>query len=99
MNSLSSIALSGLAAAQLQADVSANNIANQLTPDFRPQGVKQSAVAGGGVQAQVGPSAVPGEDVARDLVNEHMAVYAFKANARVIKTDQSLLGTLLNLEA
>src|SRR5205085_1881745 len=49
MNSLSSIAMSGLGAAQLRLDASANNGANAATPGYRRQLVLQESEAGGGV--------------------------------------------------
>lgn len=99
MNSLSSIALSGMHAASVQLGVSANNIANQFTPGFQRQVVDPSALAGGGVDAQVATSPTPGTDTAADLVNELSATYAFKANAKLIQADKSMLGTLLDLSA
>ncbi len=99
MNSLSSIALSGMSAAQMQLGASANNVANLLTPGFQRQTVDQAAVEGGGVSAQVQTSPVAGPDLPRDLVNELSATYAFKASAKVIEADKTMVGALLNMVA
>src|SRR5688500_4534182 len=49
MNSLSSIAQSGIGAAALRLDSAAHNIANGQTPGFRRQVVQQEALPEGGV--------------------------------------------------
>ena len=99
MNSLSSIALSGLNAAQLRMDASAHNIANQSTENFRRQEVVQESEATGGVKTSVRRSAVPGEALAQDMVEQISARYAFVANLKVIKTEKEMLGKLLNERA
>jgi flagellar hook protein FlgE len=99
MNAVSSIALSGMNAAQLRLDASAHNIANQQTDNFRRQEVTQEAAAEGGVKASVRPAAVPGEAVAEDLVQEMVAGYSFLANLKVIETEKKIMGTLLNERA
>ena len=54
MSSLSSIASSGLQAAQLRLDASANNVANMNTAHYRRQMVRQEAAAdSAGVRATV----------------------------------------------
>ena len=54
MASLSSIGSSGLQAAQLRLDASANNVANANTPGYRRLSVAQQAVAdSAGVRATV----------------------------------------------
>jgi flagellar hook-associated protein FlgK len=99
MNTLSSIARSGMAAAQLSLDSSAHNIANQATPAFRRQRVEQAALPDGGVEARVSQAEQPGQDLASDLVQQKVSLYAFKANARVLETQDALLGSLLDTRA
>ena len=99
MNSISSIARSGLAAAQLTLDSSAHNIANQATPAFRRQSVALAEQQGGGVTASVVRASEPGELLASDMVTQKMALYSFKANIKVIQTDNDMLGSLLDLRA
>jgi len=99
MNSLSSISLSGMNAAQLHLGAAAHNIANAQTPEFRRSTVTSEAQAGGGVTASVGRSSEIGENLAEDIVQTMVAAYSFKANLKVLQTQYSLLGSLLDLSA
>ncbi|MDF1485571.1 flagellar basal body protein [Ramlibacter sp. H39-3-26] len=99
MTSLSSIALSGLQAAQLQMDSSAHNIANLNTEGFHRQTVEQQAVPDGGVRASTRRADAAGSALAEDLVNQVAAGYAYKANLRVIETERRMAGALLDARA
>ena len=99
MNSLSSIAMSGLGAAQLRLDASANNVANAATPGYRRQLVLQESEDGGGVGVSVGRAETAGENLADDIVQQMMAAYDFKANLQVIRTQRDMLGALLDVTA
>ncbi|RZL10618.1 MAG: flagellar basal body rod protein [Rubrivivax sp.] len=102
MNTVSSIGLSGLNAARTRLDVASHNIANAQTPGFTRQTVTQQTQQGGGVDAEVNEAAqaaVPGADLATDLVNQMAASYAFKANLKTIETEQRMTGSLLDLRA
>lgn len=99
MNSISSIALSGLNAASARLGVSAHNIANAQTADFRRQQLSQSPVPGGGVTTTVGSASEVGSSWIDDVVGARMAAYEFKANALVIKTQDRMMGSLLDLQA
>lgn len=99
MNISSSIGLSGLKAAQARLDVASHNIANAQTPGFTRQTVTQAAQHSGGVKAEVTQAAVPGADLATDLVGQISASYAFKANLKTIETAQQMTGSLLDLRA
>jgi flagellar hook-associated protein FlgK len=96
MNSLSSMALSGLQAAQLSMASAGHNIANAMTPGFRRQVVQQQAVEGGGVATSVARAPVDGEALAEDLVMLKLAGHLFKANVKVLQTQDQMLGTLLD---
>lgn len=99
MNSLPSIALSGLQATQLRLSASAHNIANVQTAGFHRQLVVQQADSQGGVRAGLAASPVDGEALAEDLVAQMSAAIEFKANLRVLKTHDRLLGALLDERA
>jgi flagellar hook protein FlgE len=99
MNSISSIALSGLNAAMLRLDAAGNNIANSQTPGYRRQSVVQTEDAGGGVSTSVERTVEPGENLAQDIVDQMSASYSFKANLRVVKTQDEMLGALLDVRA
>ena len=100
MSSIASIALSGLNAASSQLATSAHNIANAQTPGFRRQLVQQTAQPeGGGVVVSIGRAADAGDALAEDVVTQMAATYAFKANVLSLKTQDRMLGSLLDLTA
>ena len=100
MNSLASIALSGMNAASLRLTTAAHNIANAQTPGFRRQLVQQAAQAEGGVVASIGGlAATAGDGLAEDVVAQMSATYAFKANVLTLKAQDRMLGTLLDVTA
>ncbi|MBC7682344.1 MAG: flagellar basal body rod protein [Ferruginibacter sp.] len=95
----SSIAYSGLQAAQTRLQVSAHNVANSQTDGFRPLQVYQSTQSGGGVSTQVERSSQPGTALEADVIAQLQAKNAFLANLSVFKTHHAMLGTLLNAQA
>jgi flagellar hook protein FlgE len=99
MNSISSIAISGLNAASARLGVAAHNVANAVTPAFHRQEVQQSTQAGGGVATRVAQVRQPGSDLAADMVGQKVALYSFKANLRTLQVEHEMLGTLLDLKA
>lgn len=109
-SSVSAIASSGLRAAQMRVDVSANNVANASTPGFRPQSVQEEAVPGqGGVAARVKPAtgaqggdaaaAPSGTSLEGEAVDQLSASYAFTANLQVLRTNDRMMGALLDVRA
>ena len=96
-SSISAISLSGMNAAQSALGVSAHNIANLGTPNFRRQQVQQVAAASGGVTTQVGQAAEPGESLATDVVDMLQAKNAFLANLSVFRTSDRMTGALLDV--
>ena len=101
MSSLSSIGSSGLQAAQLRLDASANNVANMNTPNYRRQVVQQEATAdSAGVRATVQrePQA-EGVALEQEAVEQISATYAFKANLQTIKAQDEMMGSLLTVKA
>ena len=98
--------LSGMRAAQRNLDTHAHNIANAQTPGFQRQSVVQTAQAGqGGVKAEISREAAAEEAgegmnrLADDLVGERMSLYNFAANLQTVKTQDRMLGTLLDTSA
>jgi flagellar hook-associated protein FlgK len=96
MNALSSIALSGLHAAQTRIGSSAHNIANAVTPGFRRQVVAQQTVPNGGVATTTARAPEAGDALAEDLVALKLAQHLFTANLKVLRTQDQMLGTLLD---
>lgn len=101
MSSLGSIASSGLGAAQLRLDASANNVANMNTPNYRRQVVQQEAAAdSAGVRATVQrQQEAEGVALEKEAVEQMSATYAFKANVQTIKTQDEMMGSLLDVKA
>jgi flagellar hook protein FlgE len=99
MASISSIALSGMNAAQVQLNVSANNIANMNTPDYKRQAANLKSQPQGGVQASVSTTSDTGDNLAADIVGQLQAKNAFLANLAVFKTHDKMVGALFNEKA
>ena len=99
MLSAAALARTGMSAATLRQDSAAHNIANLQTPGFRRQQVVQQTLPEGGVTATVTRTATPGEDLAGDRVEQRMALYTFKANLEVFKSQDRMLASLLDAKA
>ena len=99
MNAISSIASSGMQAAQTVMRTSANNIANANTANFQRQEVRKTAQAQGGVEATVKASDEKKASMEADVVSQLQAKNAFLANLKVFKTNDSMAGALLSSKA
>ena len=99
MNTISSIALSGVHAASTRMDVASHNIANAQTPGFQRQVVHQQSQETAGVMTTVGKSDEVGPDLAADLVAQMEASYNYKANLRTIQTQEQMVGSILDVKA
>ena len=83
------------------------HVANVQTPVFqRQQGAQTAQPAAGGVGApviRVSASSAQGRDgfdrLAEDMVEQRMSLYSFTANLRTVQTRDTLLGTLLDVQA
>ena len=96
MSSITSIALSGMQAAQSQLGVAAGNIANSQTAGYQRRSVEQTAQPQGGVAVSVAVAAQPGADLTTDVVSELQAKDQYMANAAVFHTASHMTGTLLD---
>lgn len=99
MNAISSIASSGMQAAQTAMRTSANNVANANTANFQRQEVRQTAQAQGGVEATVEASDQKKASLEADMVAQLQAKNAFLANLKVFKTNDAMAGSLLSSKA
>lgn len=99
MSSISSIALSGMNAAQQQLNAAANNVANAGTPGYRRQEVNQRAQAEGGVTAEIQRANAEGAALEADMVAQLQAKNAYLANLSVFKTADRMAGALLDKTA
>jgi len=91
------IASSGLAAAQAQLNVTANNIANLNTAGYKAQRVDLVANPGGGVDVAGVSSTGKSVDLASEFVNLKQAALTYGANALVVKTSEQMYGSLLDI--
>ena len=95
-----STALSALVSYQKALATTSHNVANLNTPGFRRQVVEQTEAPGSnGVQASVQRDGQVGSALEKDVVEQMSATYAFKANVQVIKTNDQMMGALLNTKA
>lgn len=99
MDPVSSTALSGMLAAQQRLGAAGHNIANAATPGFRRQTVDSAPQAGGGVTTTVRTADAPGEYLATDVVGLMTAKHAFGANLQVFRTQDAMLGRLLDTQS
>jgi flagellar hook protein FlgE len=99
MNSLSSIALSGMNAAQTSLNTSAHNVANLATEGFKRQETVQTEQPGGGVSTEVRQAEVAGNALETDVVTQLQAKHSFIANLAVFKTSNQMTGALLDTKA
>jgi flagellar hook protein FlgE len=99
MNALTSIAQSGLQAAQTRLGASANNVANGQTEGFKRQTVQATAQSQGGVVVTLSRAATEGGDLTQDVVDQLSAKQSFAANLAVLKTADQMIGSLLDTRA
>ena len=96
MTSLSAISFSGMNAAQAALGAASHNIANLGTAGFRREQVRQSAAADGGVTTSRMQSPQEGNALETDLVGQLAAKSHFLANLAVFKTNDRMMGALLD---
>ena len=96
MISTTSMALSGMQAAQTQLGAAGHNIANQGTASFRRQTLQAQAAPTGGVQVSLARAGEPGTALEEDVVGLLQAKHAFLTNLAVFKTQDRMMGSLLD---
>ena len=107
--------ISALQAFSKQMLVSANNVANALSDDFKKSRAINSEGKNGQVETTITKVDTPGPlvedplsetgelkelsntDIAEELTNQIIAEQGFKANAKVIKTYEETIGSLVDL--
>lgn len=90
--------ISAINAIQTRMDVNAYNTANSMTPNFRPQQVQMSEQAGG-VAATVTRLESTNNDIAHNMIDDTISLRLYQANAKIIQTQDSMIGSLLNITA
>jgi flagellar hook protein FlgE len=100
MASITSIAASGMQAAQQQLQASAHNVANLQTPGFGRHEVQQQArPEGNGVDATTRRAPVAGASLESDVVNQLAAKNAFVASVAAFRTADRMAGALVDVRA
>lgn len=99
-----STSLSGIQAAIKRQDVTAHNVANVNTPGYEQIDVMQKEKAGGGVEIS-GLKRTPNPDkehsntdLAKEAVEQIQNKNSLKANVNAIKTQDKMLGALLDMK-
>ncbi len=95
MNSIMNIASSALSAFSVQQSVSANNIANLNTDDFKASSVRISDKKNGGVSASV-QQTNDSVDISQEAINMISNGNAYTANLKSIKTGDEMQNTLFS---
>ena len=92
---ISGIGLSGVNAYETKLNVTANNIANENTAQFKPSEANTQDNAGQGVYVTISQSNAPGVDLAKEMVDMMTAKIGIEANLKSIKTaDETTKQTL-----
>ena len=99
MVNLSSIAQSGLQAAQARLNASASNVANLQTPGYKPVTVQAQPQPQGGVVVNFSRAATDGVALEEEAVAQIQAKTDFMANIQVLKTADQVMGSLLDTKA
>lgn len=110
MTAMLDMALAGLKAASTRLAIRADNLANLRTEGFRPAAPVQTATAAGPVVRAVrtGPpqAKIPGTDlvlattgIEEDLVDITLSKAAYKSSAALIRTQDELFETLLDIRS
>lgn len=95
MNSIMNIASSAWSALSVQQDVTANNVANVTTDDFKTSSARFSDHKNGGVSASV----LQGNDrveISQEAVNMIAKSNAYTANLKSVQTDDEMQQTLFS---
>ncbi len=91
----SGIGLSGVNAFETKLNVTANNIANQNTAQFKPSEANTQDNAGQGVYVTISQSSTPGVDLAKEMVDMMTSKIGIEANLKSIEAaDETTQHTL-----
>ena len=94
---INAIALSALNAFEKKLAVTANNIANMNTEDFKPSEAAMHDNANQGVYVTLSQSPTAEVDLAKEMVSLMMAKQGIEANLKTIKTGDEINKSLLDI--
>ena len=101
ISSAANIAASGLAAADTELAVSANNVANANTDGFSAASVSAEEQPGGGVKVSISVEALQeanapsNTDLAHEVVSQLLSIAAYRSNLKTLKTADAQAQALL----
>ena len=90
--------ISAMEAAAYSFSVSAHNVANISTEDFKALEVTQTEGLDGGPYS-VSHRSDHSTDISNEMVKQMRTMYDFKANAKVIQNHDEMVGTLIDILA
>ena len=99
MSSISSVALSGMHAAQFDLQASAQNLANLGESGYRRQLVEAATSGDGGVTTASASAPEPGNALATDVLGLSQAKDDYAANLAVFRAGDQMLGALIDLNS
>jgi hypothetical protein len=99
VNPIASSARFGLDAARMQLDSSARGIAGAWAGPSRTQAAARQQGAQGHADGAATRAPAAGATLAGNLISQKTALYAFKANLRMLQTQDQMIGTLLDMRA
>lgn len=98
--------LSGLQAYSSALGSSAHNVANANTAGFVPQQLDFQEQANGGITTHIGTEnsnassqGDSGTDLASEIVQSIQFQFGFDVSAKIVKTNDEILGALINIKA
>ncbi len=96
---MDSAPITAIRAASTGLAVSANNVANILTPDFKAsRSINHEAITQNGTEAYVA-QADSEPDLGTEMVDQLVTLRYAQANGKVIKTQSQMMGTILDMFA
>ena len=92
-------ALSGLNAFSTSLSVTANNVANSISSNFKPSETVMESVAGGGVTAEVQPSGENTVNISSEMVNLLVSKNGFEANLKTLEAGEEMAKKTIDIMA
>jgi flagellar hook protein FlgE len=91
-------ALSAIAAYGTGLNVTANNIANMNTKDFKPTSAIMNEDVNGGVKVTLSQSQDAEVDVAKEMVDMMIEKTAIQANIKSLQTEDQVLKSIIDIK-
>jgi flagellar hook protein FlgE len=93
------ISISGLRAFFAKQNVTADNVANMNTEDFKPSETRMNEDVNGGVYVTISKNSTPGVDLAKEMTDMMITPEGVKANLSTLKTADEMIKSVIDLKA